>query len=346
MNPNEVKVFSSIVVVLSTLVVFLIALIPALPFLSNGELSFEDFIPLSEFEKAERTDFFKRDFDVTSLSNSNNHQKIKYGYDIITNTPNHLGPNSSNPKAGNNLSCTNCHLDAGTKAFAAPYVGITKRFPQFRKREGKLGTIEDRINGCMERSMNGVKLSDVSPEMLAMVAYMDWLGHGIPNGFEPKGIGFINIQIPNRRVNLKHGELVYKNQCASCHGSDGQGLRSSKGGYTYPPLWGKDSYNHGAGMNRVLTAANFIKANMPFGATAEEPILTDEEAFDVAGYIDSFERPLKKDCKGDFPDLKLKPVSTPYGPVADNFPIDQHKYGPFPEIIEYYKTNFGIHKSK
>jgi len=46
-------------------------------------------------------------------------------------------------------------------------------------------------------------------------------------------------------------------------------------------------------MHRVLTAAQFIKGNMPLGTTADEPLLSDEEAYDVAGYINSFTRPLK-----------------------------------------------------
>ena len=36
-------------------------------------------------------------------------------------------------------------------------------------------------------------------------------------------------------------------------------------GFLFPLLWGPDSYNNGAGMNRVLTAARFIKARMPLG---------------------------------------------------------------------------------
>ena len=48
----------------------------------------------------------------------------------------------------------------------------------------------------------------------------------------------------------------------------------------------------------------------------------------------------------DYPDKKLKPISTPYWPWADNFSSEQHKYGPYPPLIEYYKKTFGIKKSK
>ena len=65
-------------------------------------------------------------------------------------------------------------------------------------------------------------------------------------------------------------------------------------------------------MNRVLTAAAFIKNNMPYlQASWENPKLSDEEAFHVAGYINSFPRPSKKNKEMDYPDKKLKPISTP-----------------------------------
>lgn len=115
-----------------------------------------------------------------------------------------------------------------------------------------------------------------------------------------------------------------------CHGQDGQGQKIEGGkGYTYPPLWGPDSYNDGAGMNRVITAAKFIKGNMPLGATHDSPILTDEEAFDVAAYINSFDRPQKANKEKDYPNLSKKPKDCSYPPYIDNISQEQHKYGPF-----------------
>jgi thiosulfate dehydrogenase len=128
---------------------------------------------------------------------------------------------------------------------------------------------------------------------------------------------------------------------------DGQGQRALNSfTYTYPPLWGPDSYNDGAGMHRVITAAQFIKGNMPLGTTADEPLLTDEEAYDVAGYINSFARPEKANKMADFPDRTLKPMSTSYGPWADSFSADQHKFGPYGEIAAFYKAEYGLNKSK
>lgn len=279
-------------------------------------------------------------------------QLIKYGYLLIAESPKWMGPMLADEDmryAGNNLACKNCHLEAGTKPGSASWVGVTDRFPQFRGRENEEGTIEDRINGCMERSMNGRKLPEESKQMEAIVAYMEWLSEDVPEERQIEHKGFPKLDIPEFAADLVKGKAIYAAECEVCHGTDGQGVRlaDSVKGYQYPPLWGGDSYNHGAGMNRVLTAAQFIKGNMPFGqATWDNPKLTDEEAFHVAAYIDSFDRPLKSNVEEDFPDRKLKPVSTPYGPWADDFSAEQHKYGPFPPIIEYYKEQYGITKTK
>jgi thiosulfate dehydrogenase len=295
-------------------------------------------------------DIYDRNYDISVLDNSKENKEIKYGFKVFQNTPKYLGPNTENTDnahAGNNLSCNNCHLWSGTKPYAAPLIGIIQRFPQYRGRENKIGTIEERINGCMERSMNGRMLPPDNKEMKAMVAYLNWLGRYAPEDGNIKGQGFAKIEIPNRAVDLEHGKKVFNSNCVICHGSNGQGAKSADGfTYQYPPLWGEDSYNDGAGMTRVITAAQFIKANMPYGATYDAPVLTDEEAYDVAGFINRQLRPKKENKEKDFPDLKKKPVSTPYPPYADTFSIRQHQLGPFKPIMEYYKRTHNIVKSK
>ncbi len=276
---------------------------------------------------------------------------IKYGHKLVSETPKWMGPDSDDDVlkfTGNHLSCTNCHLEGGTKRGAAAWIGISQRFPQFKGRENRNVTLKDRVNGCMERSMNGKKLPEESTQMEAIIAYMDWLSEGVPEEISQQYTGFPEIAIPNVKADLVKGKEIYTVECQTCHGEDGAGIKTANNStYQFPPLWGQDTYNHGAGMNRVLTAAQFIKGNMPFGqATYEQPKLSDEEAFHVAAYINSFSRPVKQFTEQDFPDLVLKPVSTPYGPWADDFSEEQHKYGPFPPIISYYKDKHGITKKK
>ncbi len=62
--------------------------------------------------------------------------------------------------------------------------------------------------------------------------------------------------------------------------------------------------------------------------------------FIIAAYINTFDRPVKSNKELDYPDIKLKPVSTPYGPWADQFTPEQHKFGPFLPIMAYYKKKY------
>ena len=276
---------------------------------------------------------------------------VNYGYELISESSRHMGPLANLPAqryAGNNLSCQNCHLGAGTVRGSASFIGVANRFPQFRGRENKMGTLAERINGCMERSMNGRAMPEDSKEMQAMIAYMEWLSEDVPPEREAEYKGFVQLNIPNTKADLVKGKEVFITYCQRCHMQDGQGQRPNPNAkHVYPPLWGADAFNHGAGMHRVITAAQFIKANMPFEeASWDNPILTDEEAYHVAAYINSFPRPQKSNPEVDFPDKKLKPVSTPYGPWQDPFTAEQHKYGPFQPIIAYYQKEHGIKKTK
>ena len=134
------------------------------------------------------------------------------------------------------------------------------------------------------------------------------------------------------------GKQVYASTCVACHSENGQGVRRGKpgdaNGYQFPPLWGPDSYNTGAGMARVTLAAGFIKGNMPSGITHVNAILTDEQAFDVAAYVNSQPRPVKSNLKADFPARKNKPVNAAFEPYTPGFMAAQHKFGPWQPILE------------
>ncbi|MCH4824231.1 c-type cytochrome [Gramella lutea] len=341
-SPKPRKSGKQLLVVFS----FIIVLIFIFFFLFQYEFFETEYTEISE----EKTDPLTADYDTYFLDDTRENKKIKYGYELFVNTAQYLGPqNGKREKAysGNNLSCNNCHLKAGTKPYSGMLIGVINRFPQYRGRENKIGTIEERINGCMERSMNGNPLPPNGDEMSAFVAYMKWLSRFSPENGKVKGAGYARIKIPEREVDLEKGEMLFIKKCAACHGENGQGIPlRDYAGYLYPPLWGDDSYNIGAGMARVITAAEFLKTNMPYGVSYDKPELTDDEAYDIAGYINQKDRPDKANRELDFPDLKKKPVSAPYPPYADSFPVSQHQLGPFQPIMEFYKNEYGIIKTK
>jgi thiosulfate dehydrogenase len=203
----------------------------------------------------------------------------------------------------------------------------------YRAREGHIDTLEERINGCMERSMNGRTLPLASREMRALTAYMAWLSKGIPAGAKLIGAGTLRIKEPARAADPARGARIYGEICSACHGPTGSGVRAANGaGYQFPPLWGADSYNNGSGMARLLTAAAYAMHNMPFGITYSAPMLKDEDAYDVAGYLVSQKRPAMRNLDKDFPIRLEKPIDAPYGPYGDDFTQAQHTLGPFAPI--------------
>lgn len=268
---------------------------------------------------------------------------VKYGKELVEHTYKYIGPEVADKKmryAGNNLSCSSCHQEAGTKKWSAPFMTSTITFPQYRNRDGSIGSIEERINGCMGRSMNGKELPENGREMRAIVTYMHWLSQGIPVGAKVSGAEFPQVDrkmIMSRAADPKAGAKVYTEHCAVCHGDNGEGQKNEglANGYLYPPLWGDDSYNTGAGMYRVIRAADWIVANMPLGASHENRILTDDEAYDVAAYINDYDkkRPIKKGRENDFPDVKVKVPDSDIGPYLDDKSTTQHKFGPYKGII-------------
>jgi thiosulfate dehydrogenase len=261
------------------------------------------------------------------------------GRDLITATYAYIGPEVADPAkrfAGNNLACGNCHLQAGTKKFGIPLFGLFGAFPHYSARLGAEITIEERLDSCMTRSMNGRPLPAGAPEMQALVAYIKFLSTGVPPGQLLPGMGTGHMPELDRAADPARGEALYANACVACHAPNGAGIRRSLPttdlGYMVPPLWGNDSFNDGAGMARLITAANFLHFNMPHGVDYLNPQLSLEQAWDIAAYVVSQPRPHKAGLDKDFPDLLEKPVDAPYGPYADGFSEQQHKYGPFAPI--------------
>jgi thiosulfate dehydrogenase len=279
--------------------------------------------------------------NVDTLRNDDWGRTVRYGRDLITKTYALIGPEvaeASHRYAGNNLACESCHLEAGTKKFGLPFQGVYADFPNYRARSGAVGTIEGRINGCMTRSMNGRALPLDSPQMTAIVAYLKFLSTGRSVGAPTPGRGAGRMAEMKRAADPVRGKAIYAQTCAACHGENGQGQRAGRvgdgGGYSIPPLWGDDSFNDGAGMNRLISAANFIQNNMPVGSTWQQPFLSIADSWDVAAFVLSHPRPQKANLDRDFPIRAEKPVDAAYGPYLDGFSREQHKFGPFLPIEE------------
>ena len=223
-------------------------------------------------------------------------EQIRLGYQIVVNTQEY-----ARAYVGNRLNCTNCHLDAGLNPNAASFVGLAAVYPEFRTRNAQSNTLADRINECFERSLNGRALPADSSRLQAIVAYITWLSHGVPQGATVPWRGLQRID-SRRPLDPANGKNLFAGKCAICHGSDGLGTIAA------PPVWGPQSYNIAAGMARVTVAAAFIKSNMPrsWGWT-----LSDDDAYDVAAYVNSQPRPDFAEKVRDWP-KGGKPADAPY----------------------------------
>lgn len=230
-------------------------------------------------------------------------ESIKYGYKLMHETNTAL-PNN----VGNNLACSSCHGTAGTDA-TSPLTGVTAVYPAYNPRAGKVLTIEDRINGCFKRSMNGKPLESTSDEMRAMVAYLNYISTDVPIGIKERPWVVKNSMQNVPKPDLANGEKLFQQSCSQCHGADGSGTGPTSG----PALWGDKSFNIGAGMGRISTAAGYIKRNMPLGEMGgiKQGSLSDQQAADLAGFILSKDRPDFADKANDWPKGDA-PADVPY----------------------------------
>ncbi|WP_299574654.1 c-type cytochrome [uncultured Shewanella sp.] len=256
--------------------------------------------------------------------------KVRKGYQLFVNSQ-----QMRDTYVGNELNCVNCHMNAGNKANASPLWGAYLAYPAYRKKNDKVNSYEERIQGCFTYSMNGKAPESGSESLVAISAYSYWLAmSGLMNQFgitgpvpemtdgellkggnredfplpdavtsklDQKaltmlpGRGFPKLAKPELAYSVQRGEAVYQAHCQACHGDDGQGLKMAEVS-SLPPLWGPQSYNWGAGMHRVNTAANFIYENMPLGKSMQ---LTVQQAWDVAAFVNAHERPQDPRFKGN-----------------------------------------------
>lgn len=217
---------------------------------------------------------------------------ILRGHDIFMNTQQFRGK-----YVFNDMNCKTCHMGEGRLNWSGPVWPAATTLPDYRGKNKHVNSLEERIAGCFAYSMNGTPPAYGSDDMLALAAYHQWLATGAPvyeRNIAGRGFSSLGKKIPED-VSYEKGQAVYEANCAICHGSDGAGQKKD-GKVVFPPLWGDGAYNWGAGMTRVFTAASFIKNNMPLSKPGS---LTDDEAWNVAWFVNSHERPQDPRYTGD-----------------------------------------------
>src|SRR5262249_48225153 len=185
-------------------------------------------VPTSSAQEAKSSPQIWTVPEIGALPNDADGRLARQGRDLVTATYAHIGPEVADPAkrfAGNNLACGNCHLQAGTKKFGIPLFGLFGKFPHYNARLGAEMTIEERLNACMTRSMNGRPLLAGAPEMQAFVAYIEFLSTGVAPGQLLPGMGTGNMEELDRAADPARGEALYANACVACPGPDRAGIR-------------------------------------------------------------------------------------------------------------------------
>lgn len=294
--------------------------------------------------------------DTSTIPGGDEGKMIRYGRTLIIHTSKYFGPNGTLSKNTNGLNCQNCHLDAGTRPYGNNLGSTASTYPKYLHRSGSIVSIPQKINECFSRSLNGTPIDTTSKEMLAYISYIKWLGKDFKK--ELKLAGSEGIKAPpfiDRAADPEKGKVAYELYCARCHGKDGQGQYAvdvlkdetkQQGGiataddhYYYPPLWGDQSFNAVATLYRLSKFAGFIQTNMPYPINHDNPVLTDEQAWDIAAYVNSNDRPVKDHSKDYIVDISKKPFDFPFPPYADGFTQAQHKYGPYTDMPSAHKAH-------
>ncbi|AHY42794.1 cytochrome C [Stutzerimonas decontaminans] len=246
----------------------------------------------------------------TAIVDEPNADQIFYGKRLLNETkrllPEHVGAA---------MNCNSCHIAQGKIPLGDPYINSYNFYPRVMPRAGKEVDLQARINGCFQRSMNGKPVPRESDEMKAMVAYMKWLAQNTPKHqlVDIRNAGVIDESLV---PDPQHGEQIYYAQCATCHGDNGEGMKDSRGDIVFPPLWGEESFNIGAGMARTYKAAAFVKYNMPMGIQTKGlwghgNVLSDQDAVDVAEFFTHKPRPDFPGKVNDWPN-RPKPKDARY----------------------------------
>lgn len=255
---------------------------------------------------------------ISELEDGGFADMVKRGEAIFHDTRSNAGQ-----YVGNDLACSNCHIDRGRQANSAPLWAAYVKYPAFRDKNGHVNTFQERLQGCFSYSMNGAAPPTGDAVLVALETYAYFLASGAPTGAELPGRGYPKLPKPDG-LDSANGSRVYAQKCAVCHGESGEGQKTVDGVTVFPPLWGSRSYNWGAGMSSIANAAGFIKANMPL---SQGYTLSDKEAWDVAAFVDSQERPQDPRFEGSVDETRKAHHDSPmdmYGTVVNGVVLGQN----------------------
>lgn len=242
------------------------------------------------------------------MLDQDNAEEIIYGMRLLNETARLLPEN-----VGNGLNCNSCHMGQGKYPLGAPYINTAGDYPKFMPRSQAVLNLAERINGCFRRSMNGEPLAMDSAEIAAMQAYIGWLSQDVEEGHRVDIDNMEYFNVAEYTPDPERGSHIYADQCAACHGSNGEGMKDQFGDYIFPPLWGDESFNIGAGMARLSRAAPFVMHNMPLGVSLDAPlgqiVLSKQDAVDVSAYFTVKPRPDFPDKIHDWPGVPSPPDS-------------------------------------
>ncbi len=335
------KIFLFVFFISTSSIVFAIDITP---YKEGQILNDKQAIELQQRYKNRKQQAWKNPGPYESIIKHTNADLIQYGIQLLDETAATIGPNVKDRTkrySGNSLNCSSCHLKGdsqlpGTKFDAIPFTNVENDYPQFRSRGMSVVSAASRTNGCMTRSMGaGKELPLDSREMKAILAYYDWLAVGTKKDLAMHGTGLPYIDLPNRQADIDDGKKIYQQYCLACHGTGALGTKAPDynitGNYTFPPLAGKQSFNNGAGMSRLIKASQFIHANMPLGASSKTPLLTVDQSYDVAAYVLSLTRGEYKGREKDFPDKNFRPADYPVPDYfkGDKKALEKAKIGPY-----------------
>ncbi|MBS1668228.1 MAG: c-type cytochrome [Bacteroidetes bacterium] len=280
--------------------------------------------------------------DTTKIPKGKYGEAVRYGRELMMRTAYYIGPNGINGKyLGNKMNCTNCHQNAGTKAYSFNLMNSFRNYPQYRAREGKVLSMAERINNCIMHPHLGKPLPLDSKEMIGFLCYLKWLSDSSAVNGNTPGVKNLSFAFPEEAASPTNGGKLFAADCARCHGANGEGMMMPDSStYVYPPLWGRLAYQPGSSMHRVIKQAQWLMANMPYDkATHQKPFLTVKEALDLAAFInDDRIHPRPRIDEIGYPNYEEKAIDYDKGSFNDTFPESQHKYGPFQPIIDYRRA--------